>query len=70
MAPVSATITGVNWAPGETLFIRWNDFDDVGTDAGIAIDNLTMIATVPEPSCGLLLGLGVAALALLHRKSR
>lgn len=70
MAAVSATITGVNWAPGDMLFIRWNDFDDVGTDAGTAIDNLTMIATVPEPSCGLLLGLGVAALALLRRKSR
>ena len=25
-AAVSATITGINWAPGDTLFIRWNDY--------------------------------------------
>ena len=62
-ATVSATISGASWAPGDTLFIRWNDSDDVGTDAGIAIDNLSMIAMVPEPSCGLLLGLGLIALS-------
>ena len=69
-AAVSATISGISWAPGDTLFIRWNDYDDVGTDAGIGIDNLTMAAVVPEPSCGLLLGLGFAALALLRRNTR
>ncbi|HOX57291.1 MAG TPA: PEP-CTERM sorting domain-containing protein [Candidatus Paceibacterota bacterium] len=69
-AHVSATITGISWAPGDTLFIRWSDADDTGTDAGISIDNLTLVAVVPEPSCGLLLGLGVAALALLRRNSR
>ncbi len=69
-AAVSATISGIRWAPGDTLFIRWNDKDDTGSDAGIAIDNLTMIATVPEPAGGLLLGLGFAALALLRRKTR
>jgi hypothetical protein len=69
-AAVSATITGISWTPGDTLFIRWNDFDDVGTDAGIAIDNLNMTATVPEPSCGLLLGLGFVALAFLRRNTR
>jgi hypothetical protein len=29
-----------------------------------------MVATVPEPSCGLLIGLGFAALALLRRNNR
>lgn len=67
MVPVSATISGLNWAPGDSLFIRWNDTDNTGTDAGIAIDNLSMVATVPEPSGGLMLGLGFAALALLRR---
>jgi hypothetical protein len=67
---VSATITGVNWAPGETLFIRWTDFNDDGNDAGISIDNLTMIAAVPEPCSGLLLGLGLATLALARRHAR
>ena len=67
---VSATISGLTWAPGDSLFIRWNDFNDAGNDAGVAIDNLSMIATVPEPSCGALLGLAVAAVALLRRKTR
>ena len=71
MVPVSATTTGLNWAPGDSLFIRWNDVNDAGNDAGVAIDNLTMTATVvPEPSCVALLGLGIAAVALLSRKTR
>jgi hypothetical protein len=70
MVPVSATITGLNWAPGDSLFIRWNDTNDGGNDAGMAIDNLSMVATIPEPSCGLLIGLGFAALALLRRNTR
>lgn len=68
--PVSATISGLNWAPGDSLFIRWNDANDTGNDAGIAIDNLSMTATVPEPSSALLVGLGFAALALLRRNTR
>jgi hypothetical protein len=67
---VSATISGLTWAPGDSLFIRWNDFNDTGNDAGVAIDNLSMLATVPEPSSALLAGLGFAALALLRRKTR
>ena len=72
MVPVSATITGLNWAPGDSLFIRWNDTLDVGSNAGIAIDNLDMKTTVvvPEPSCGAIVGLGIAAVALLRRKTR
>jgi len=61
----------LNWIPGDSLFIRWNDVNDAGNDAGVAIDNLTMTATVvPEPSCVALLGLGIAAVALLSRKTR
>ena len=67
-AAVEASITGISWAPGETLFIRWTDANDGGNDAGIAIDNLTMVARVPEPSCGLLAGLGLALVAVLRRK--
>lgn len=29
-------------APGETAFIRWQDVNDGGNDAGLAIDNLTI----------------------------
>lgn len=45
---VSATITGLEWRPGETLFIRWNDFDQAGFDAGLAVNDFSMVA-IPEP---------------------
>ncbi len=39
-------ITGVSipitLAPGETAFIRWQDVDNTSSDAGLAIDNLTI----------------------------
>jgi hypothetical protein len=36
-------------APGETLFIRWRDFDNAGSDAGIAIDNISLTALADAP---------------------
>jgi hypothetical protein len=36
-------------APGETLFIRWQDFDGAGSDAGIAIDNVSLTALADAP---------------------
>ncbi len=32
----------ITLAPGETVFIRWQDVNDGGNDAGLAIDNLTI----------------------------
>ncbi|CAN5743858.1 hypothetical protein BH11PLA1_BH11PLA1_07000 [soil metagenome] len=44
---------------GQTLFLRWQDFNDLGSDAGLAIDNFTFAATtVPTPGAAGLLGLG------------
>lgn len=55
----SATITGLNWLPGQDLWIRWADLNDAGNDHGLAIDDLTFVA-IPEPA-----SLGVAGLAIL-----
>lgn len=45
----TATITGLNWAPGQTLGIRWQDADSGGSDNGLAVDNLSVTApTVPD----------------------
>ena len=50
---VSITLT-IGVAPGETLFLRWRDFDDSGSDAALAIDdfsltaNATVITTPPS----------------------
>jgi hypothetical protein len=41
---VSFTIYGLNIAPGDELFIRWDDPDDSGSDHGLGIDDLTVEA--------------------------
>ena len=37
-------------AAGETGFVRWQDKDDAGSDAGLAIDNLKMTASLDLPA--------------------
>lgn len=44
IAPV--TITGLTWAPGQTLVLRWTDVDDAGSDDGLGIDDLTFSAEI------------------------
>lgn len=60
---ITGTITGLNWAPGETLVLRWASQDLSGQDDGLAIDDLTFSAhVVPEPSAAALALLGAAGL--------
>jgi hypothetical protein len=67
-ALVSGTVA-LTWNPGQTLFIRWQDTDNVGSDAGLAIDNLTF-TVIPEPSTYALL-IGAAAFGVIAvRRSR
>jgi hypothetical protein len=44
---LTATIVGLNWSPGESLWLRWTDFDDPGAKANsaLAIDDLVFTAT-------------------------
>ncbi len=67
----SFTFAGINLAVGSSLYLRWQDFNDVGNDAGLAIDNMTISATaVPEPtSAGLFALAGVAGMAFRRRRS-
>jgi hypothetical protein len=67
-----------NWAAGTTLWVRWTDLNDAGTDHGLAIDNLsfsvpaaTITPEVPEPTSGViaLAGLGVAGLVARRRRA-
>ena len=43
---VSATVTGLTWAPGQTLVLRWTDVDDSGGDDGLAVDDLSFSTPV------------------------
>lgn len=54
------TVTGLNWQPGQDLWIRWGDLNNAGNDHALAIDDLSFSAKVPEPA-----GLGLALLATL-----
>ncbi len=46
---VSATVTGLNWAPGQTLTLRWTDVNDSGNDDGLAVDDLSFTTPI-DPS--------------------
>ncbi len=55
---ISSTIAGLSLANGSIIWIRWNDFNAVGSDDGLGIDNFSL-AAVPEPSVYMLLGVGI-----------
>ena len=42
---VTATITGISWAPGTELALRWSDDDAADADHGLGIDDLTLTAS-------------------------
>ena len=46
----SNVILPVQLAPGETAFVRWQDFKDGGYNAGLAIDDLSMTASLDAAS--------------------
>ncbi|MGD9721254.1 MAG: PEP-CTERM sorting domain-containing protein [Pirellulales bacterium] len=48
---VAGVVNSINWAPGQTLVLRWTMSEGSGQDNGLAIDDLSFSATpVPEPS--------------------
>jgi hypothetical protein len=68
------TISGISWAPGQYLWLRWTDNNiSPNPNNGIAIDDLSFSATVPEPgviaSVGLL-GLGIFAVRNLRSRKK
>lgn len=73
---LTGTISGLNVANGSTFGFRWLDVDAVGSDNGLAVDNLSIAAVtaaapgaVPEPSTWafLILGFGTVGAALRRR---
>lgn len=76
---VSQSISGLNLAPGATLWLRWSDFDATGSDDGLAIDNFsargvaatTSVSSVPDRlSFGWVVGTFVACVVATMRFRR
>lgn len=60
---ISNAVTGISWATNEVLWIRWRQQNLSGTDAQMAIDDISMDFTlIPEPSSSMLMLLGAGAL--------
>lgn len=42
---ITATISGLNIAPGQTIYFRWADLNVTGSDDGLAVDDFSLVAT-------------------------
>jgi hypothetical protein len=72
---ISATITGLSLAPGQTFWLRWVDFDGPDEEQVLGVDNFTLSATfassIPEPSgYALAAGIGILAVVASRRRRR
>jgi len=47
------TISGLMWATGTTLWIRWIENNDVGNDHGLSIDDFNLNTLVLDNSCNI-----------------
>jgi len=75
VAGIGGTITGLNWADGTDLWIRFVERNDVGNDHGLALDNFQFKAfasvnAVPEPMSATLAVIGAAGVGLFSRRQR
>ena len=72
----SGTLSNLNLANGQELWIRWLDPNDLGADSGMAVDNFSFnghtsaVAATPAPSALLPLALGVPMIAFRLRRRR
>jgi hypothetical protein len=65
---ISFVFTGLDIGPGESFFLRWQDIDNAGSDAGLAIDGLNIGVNIPEPGAFAALLGGAGFLGLIRRK--
>ena len=69
MTGLSATVTSLGWAAGDTLWVRWTERNDIGNDHGLAIDDLSFsVRAVPEPGALSLMLAGLAAVGFVARR--
>ena len=68
---IGGALENLNWANGDTLWLRWQYTNNQGNDHGLAIDDLNLAVLplpVPEPASGALLLAGLGAVGLLARR--
>ena len=66
---LGGTVGGMEWATGQTLWIRWVERNDPSNDHGLAIDDLSLtVSAVPEPSALALMLAGLAAVGFVARR--
>jgi PEP-CTERM motif len=66
------TFSGLNWTNGQQFFLRWQDVNETGNDAGLAIDNMSInftVAAVPEPSTVCIWTLAIGLVGLVRRRN-
>lgn len=62
-----STSISLSWAAGDELWLRWTGNDGSGTDAGLAIDDFSVV--VPEASTfALLAGMSALGFVMLRRR--
>jgi PEP-CTERM motif len=67
----AVTVSGISWAPGTDLWLRWTDPQASGVrDDGMALDDLSFSAAVPEPGSASLLLVGVLAAGAVRSNQR
>jgi hypothetical protein len=72
---LSATIGGLNIAPGAEFWVRWTDFDADGADDSLGVDDFSLTPTVgaasavPAPSAAVA-GLGLLGAVVVRRRMR
>ena len=47
---IAGTISGLSLAPGQEILLRWEDVDHSGSDHGLAIDDLAIVASGGAPT--------------------
>jgi hypothetical protein len=63
-------VLAVNVPVGQSLYLRWQDTNDVGNDAALGLDNLTLRAvTIPEPASLALGGIALIGVMAARRRS-
>lgn len=66
---LGGSYSGLTWAAGDTLYVRFVERNDTGNDHGLALDNFSFSVTaVPEPGTVALWLAGLGAIAFVARR--